>query len=95
MEEEVKKETRAMSADRAIATLLLTIDQELSAKVLRHFSDDAVDRVTRAMQELQELAIDRESVRLVYVAAVQRLRQGNIALGDVGGAAQAQQHARL
>lgn len=85
MEEEVKKETRAMSADRAIATLLLTIDQELSAKVLRHFSDDAVDRVTRAMQELQELAIDRESVRLVYVAAVQRLRQGNIALGDVGG----------
>ncbi|MGE3171510.1 MAG: flagellar motor switch protein FliG [Planctomycetota bacterium] len=80
--------SRILGADRAIATLLLSIDQELAAKVLRHFSDDAIDRITRAMQELQELAIDRDSIRQVFVGAVQRLRQGNVALGDVSGAMQ-------
>src|SRR5210317_933552 len=74
--------------DRVIATLLLSIDQELSAKVLRHFSDEAVERITRAMQELQELAVDRETIRQSYVGAVQRLRQGNLALGDVGSTMQ-------
>lgn len=74
-----------LGIDRAIATLLLSIDQELAAKVLRHLSDDSVDRVTRAMQELQEVAVDREMVRKVYQSAVQRMRQGGMALGDVGG----------
>ena len=76
--------TQSMTSDKAIATLLLSIDQELAAKVLRNFSDDAVDKITRAMQELQELAIDSETVRQVYKGAVTRLRQGNMALGDVG-----------
>jgi phosphate starvation-inducible protein PhoH len=40
-----KKDSKTQNADRAIATLLLSIDQEMSAKVLRHFSDDAVDRI--------------------------------------------------
>ena len=62
---------KPMTPDRAIATLLLSIDQELSAKVLRQFSDDAVDRITRAMQELQELAIDRDCVRQAMSSAVQ------------------------
>ena len=77
-----------LGIDRAIATLLLSIDQELSAKVLRQFSDDAVDRVTRAMQELAELAIDRDCVRNVMSSALQRLRQGATMIGDVGGAMQ-------
>lgn len=71
--------------DKAIATLLLSIDQDLAAKVLRNFSDDTVDKVTRAMQELQEMAIDSETVRQVYRGAVEKMRQGNMALGDVGG----------
>lgn len=78
-------DVRNMPVDRAIAMLLLSIDQELSAKVLRNFSDDTVDKVTRAMQELQEMAIDRDTVRTVYASAVQRMRQGGMALGDVGG----------
>jgi flagellar motor switch protein FliG len=65
--------------------LLLSIDQELAAKVLRNFSDDTVDKVTRAMQELQEIAVDRETIRSCYQTAVQRMRQGGMALGDVGG----------
>lgn len=77
--------TARMGPDRAIATLLLSIDQDLAAKVLRAFSDDAIDKVTRAMQELQEVAIDREAIRRVYVLAVQRMRQGGMALGDIGG----------
>ncbi len=71
--------------DKAIATLLLSIDQDLAAQVLRNFSDDTIDKVTRAMQELQEIAIDSETVRQVYRGAVQKMRQGNMALGDVGG----------
>ena len=44
-------DARKMPVDRAIAMLLLSIDQELAAKVLRNFSDDTVDKVTRAMQD--------------------------------------------
>jgi flagellar motor switch protein FliG len=77
--------TKQMPVDKVIAMLLLSIDQELAAKLLRNFSDDTVDKVTRAMQELQEMAIDRETVRAVYDSTVQRMRQGGMALGDVGG----------
>lgn len=72
------------AADKAIATLLLSIDQDLAAKVLRNFNDDTIDKVTRAMQELQEIAIDSETIRSVYRGAVAKMRQGNMALGDVG-----------
>jgi flagellar motor switch protein FliG len=37
------------------------------------------------MQELQEMAIDRETIRSVYNKTVERMRQGGMALGDVGG----------
>jgi len=71
--------------DQTLAMLLLSIDQELSAQVLRKFNDDTVDKVTRAMQELQEIAIDREAIRAVLRQTVIRMRQGGMALGDVSG----------
>jgi flagellar motor switch protein FliG len=64
--------------------LLLSIDQELAATLLRHLSDDTVDKVTRAMHQLQQTTVDRETVRRVHRAAVQRLRQGGMPLGDIG-----------
>ncbi|MBL8754719.1 MAG: hypothetical protein JNK15_15550 [Planctomycetes bacterium] len=76
---------KKLPVDKAIAMLLLSIDQDMAAKVLRHFSDDTVDKVTRAMQELQEMAIDREAVRLAFKATADRMRLGGMALGDVGG----------
>lgn len=76
---------KQLPVDKALAMLLLSIDKELSAKVLRHFSDDTVDKVTRAMQELQELAVDRETVRDAFRQTVVRMQQGGMALGDVGG----------
>ena len=78
-------EPRDLPTDKTVAMLLLSIDQDLAAKVLRTFTDDTVDKVTRAMQELQEMAVERETVRRVYDSVVQRLRQGGMALGDVGG----------
>lgn len=78
-------EPKNLTIDKIIAMLLLSLDQELSAKVLRNFNDDTVDKVTRAMQELQEMAIDRETIRSVYQRTVERMRQGGMALGDVGG----------
>jgi flagellar motor switch protein FliG len=81
-------ERPALPVDKTVAALLLSIDQNLAASVLRLFGDDSVDRVTRAMQELQELAVDRETMRSIYRATVQRLRAGDIALGDVSGTMQ-------
>jgi flagellar motor switch protein FliG len=75
-----------LTADRAIAALLLSIDQELSARVLKHLNEDTIDKVTRAMQELQEIVIDQDTVRRVHTSAVQRMRQGGLALGDVASA---------
>ncbi len=76
---------KQLPVDKALAMLLLSIDRELSAKVLRNFSDDTVDKVTRAMQELQEMAVDRETVRDAFRQTVVRMQQGGMALGDVGG----------
>ena len=76
---------KQLPVDQALAMLLLSIDRELSAKVLRNFSDDTVDKVTRAMQELQEMAVDRETVRDAFRQTVTRMQQGGMALGDVGG----------
>lgn len=82
----VTTDTRhALSTDKTVAMLLLSIDQDLAAKVLRSFTDDTLDRVTRAMQELAEIAIDRETIRGVYEGVVGRMRQGGMALGDVSG----------
>lgn len=54
--------------------------------VLRHFGDDSVDKVTRAMQELQEMVVDYEAVRHVYRSTIHRIRKDSMALGDVAGA---------
>lgn len=78
-------EPKKQPVEQTLAMLLLSIDQELSAQVLRKFSDDSVDKVTRAMQELQEIAIDREAIRGVLRQTVMRMRQGGMALGDVSG----------
>lgn len=72
-------------ADRAIAILLLTIDQELSARVLRYLGEDTLNQLTRAMHELQETAVGRRAVGSVFRDFVGRLREGGFALGDVGG----------
>jgi flagellar motor switch protein FliG len=77
--------SRNLGTDKVVAMLLLSIDEEVAAKVLRNLSDDGVDRVTRAMQELQEMAIDRDTIWRVYQTVVQRMRQGGMALGDVSG----------
>ncbi len=80
---------KGLSIDKSIAALLLSIDQDLAAKVLKLFNEESVDKVTRAMQELQEIAVDRETIRTVFRDMVTRLRTGDIALGDVGGAMRA------
>jgi flagellar motor switch protein FliG len=53
--------------------------------VLKHLGDDQLERVTRAMKELQELSISHNTVHEVLTRAGRRLRQGGLALGDVTG----------
>jgi len=74
-----------LPADQQIAVLLLSIDEELSAKVLRNLADDQVDQVTRAMKQLQELAVDQDAIGSIYRSTIKRLNAGGMALGDVGG----------
>lgn len=79
----MQKPNGPLSNDKMAATLLLSIDQELAAKVLRNLGDDTLDQVTRAMKELSELAVDVSAIQEVFRAAIQRLRDGGLALGDV------------
>ena len=72
-----------MPHDKAIAVMLLSIDQELAAKVLQQMPDDPLDRVTRAMKELQEMAISQSTIAWVYDETRRRMRAGVMALGDV------------
>jgi flagellar motor switch protein FliG len=78
-----KERDTAFGIDKRIAVMLLAIDQERAAAVLRHLNDDQLDLVTRAMKELQEIAVDRSMVSEVLVEAGRRMREGGLALGDV------------
>lgn len=74
---------KIQTADRQIAALLLSIDSELAAAVLRHLSDERVDEVSRAMRELQEIDVEFDTLCDVYDHALERMRVGRIALGDI------------
>ncbi|MCB9880467.1 MAG: hypothetical protein H6832_18910 [Planctomycetes bacterium] len=67
-----------------IAALLLAIDQDLAADVLRHMGEDQLDMVTRAMKELEEIAVDETDLHSIFTEARGRLRSAGLALGDVG-----------
>jgi flagellar motor switch protein FliG len=72
--------------DRAVAVLLLSVQQELAAQVIRRLPDDHLDRVTRAMKELQEITVADATIRDAFEQAIRRLRAGGRALGDVASA---------
>lgn len=78
-----KPEGPRLSSDLTVAVLLLTIDQELSARVLRHLNDDQLERVTRAMKELEEITVSHNTIYDVLQKTIRRMRQGGMALGDV------------
>lgn len=73
-----------LGEDKRIAALLLSVDPDLAAQVLRNLSDDHLDRVTRAMKELQEISMDGEVMSEIYKETLQRMSQGGMILGDVG-----------
>lgn len=80
----VKWDETLFGTDKQIAVLLLSIDQERAASVMRHLADDHLDLITRAMKELQEISVDRTTVTEVLSKASTRLNEGGLALGDVG-----------
>lgn len=73
-----------LSNVRAVAVTLLSIDQELAARVIRNLGDDQLNAITRAMRELQEVAISPATIAQAYRLTTRRLRSGTMALGDVG-----------
>ncbi len=73
-----------LTSERAVAITLLSIDRELSARVMRHMAEDMINSVTRAMRELDELAISPGTIGNAYKLTIRRLRAGTMALGDVG-----------
>lgn len=73
-----------LSDSHKIAALLLAIDQDLAAEVMRHMGEDQVDMVARAMKELEEIAVDESDLHTVFTEAHGRLRGAGLALGDVG-----------
>lgn len=84
MSEANEKGNDELGSDRVIAIMLLSIDHDLSAEVLRHLGEDQLNSVTRAMRELEEVAISPATVQTAYRHTVRRLRSGTMALGDVG-----------
>ena len=73
----------AMTPARQVAVLLLSIDRDAAAAVLRNLDDAHLDDVTRAMKELQDVAVDRRAVDAVQQEFVRRAQSGRLPLGDV------------
>jgi flagellar motor switch protein FliG len=80
----VDQSSGRLAGDKRVAALLLSLDQELAAKILKNLGDDQLDKVTRAMKELQEISVDRKLMVEIYEETLQRLRKEGMALGDVG-----------
>jgi flagellar motor switch protein FliG len=78
-------EKEGLSGSQKVAAVLLGIDQQLASKVLQHMGEDQVEQVTRAMKQLEELAVGENDLRDIFREAVQRMRGAGLALGDVGG----------
>lgn len=74
----------SLSESHKIAALLLAIDQDLAAEVMRHMGEDQVDMIMRSMKELEEIAVDQADLQRVFHEAHDRLRGAGLALGDVG-----------
>lgn len=74
-----------LSDAHKVAAVLLAIDQGLAAGVLRFMGEDQVELVTRAMKELEEMAVDETTLEEIFREMMNRMRHGGIALGDVGG----------
>ncbi len=77
-------EKQEFTPDKQVGILLLAINQDLAATVLRNLGVDHVEQVTRAIKALQEISIGDAEVCDVLAYAVRRLRSGQMALGDVG-----------
>jgi len=75
-----------LTACQKVACLLLSLDRELSGKILRTMRDEDVHAVTLAMKDLEEIALDDATVNEILRETVERLRKGGLALGDVGPA---------
>lgn len=68
---------------RQVAVLLLSIDRQAAAAVLRRLSPARIDEVTRAMKELREVPLDRRAVEEVQQEFHRRAAAGRMPLGDV------------
>ncbi|MBK8977796.1 MAG: flagellar motor switch protein FliG [Planctomycetes bacterium] len=68
---------------KRIAILLLSIDKEAAAKVLRELPDEVLDQVARAMKGLQDVRVDQTTVRAIHEEFAERLQSGRETLGNV------------
>lgn len=72
-----------LSDAHKVGALLLAIDQDLAADVMRRMGEDQLDQVTRAMKELEEIAVDESDLQEVFTEAHRRLKGAGLVLGDV------------
>src|SRR5688572_726161 len=75
--------TPMLTGVQKVAVLLLSIDQELAATVLRSFPSEHLEKVARAMKDLRDVAIDQAAVDQLLREGLERFRSGGLALGDV------------
>ena len=75
-----------LTACQKVACLLLSLDRELSGKILRTMREEDVHAVTHAMKDLEEISLDDVTVNRILRETIERLRKGGLALGDVGPA---------
>lgn len=66
-----------------VGALLLAIDQDMAAEVMRRMGEDQLDMVTRAMKELEEIAVDESDLFGIFTEAHKRLKGAGLVLGDV------------
>jgi flagellar motor switch protein FliG len=73
-----------LTKTQKIAAILLGIDAELSANILRHMGEDQVEALTRAMKELEEIAFGEGDLVTVFSEAAERFKGAGLLFGDVG-----------
>ncbi len=74
-----------LTRPQKVATLLLGIDMGLASAIIKHMGEDQVEQVTKAMKELEEIALEESDLRDVFREAVSRMRGAGLVLGDISG----------
>lgn len=72
-----------LSDEQKVAVLLLSIDPAQAAEVLKNMTEERVEIVARAMNDLQDIPVDQGVLKEIHKEAIDKLKKKSHVLGSI------------